>query len=549
MSHPMPSHMRAQHNFSTVPEANIQRSRFDRSHAYKTTFNEGYLVPFYVDEALPGDTFNLRATLFARLATPITPIMDNLYISTFFFFVPNRLLWDNWQKFMGEQLNPGDSISYLVPQMTSPAGTGFVPPTDWTAPTTAQLSSALFDYMGIPTKVPGLPFDNLHGRAYNFTWNQCFRDQNLQNSVVVNKGDGPDTYTDYVLLKRGKRHDYFTSALPFVQKGPAVSIPLGTQAPVKGIGLNSAVGAGSSATVFETGTPGTTTFNWAVNANTAGQVFINQVSAGDRHPNIYADLTAAAAATINSLRQAATLQQFLERDARGGTRYIEIILSHFNVHSPDARLQRPEFLGGTTVRLDITQVPQTSAVPSQPTPQGNLAAYGTALVNGNRNGFYKSFVEHGVLIGLCCVHADLTYQQGLDRMWSRQTRYDFYWPTFAHLGEQSILNMEIYAVGTATPGQDVAVFGYQERYAEYRYKPSKITGLFRSNATGTLDYWHLSQNFATLPVLGNTFISENPPVARVVAVPSQPHFILDAYINLDCARPMPLYSVPGLMRF
>lgn len=550
MSHSMPSHIAAQHSFSQVPQANIQRSRFDRSHAYKTTFNEGYLVPFYADECIPGDTFNLKATIFVRLATPITPIMDNLYLTTFFFFVPNRLLWNNFQKFMGEQDNPGDSISYLVPQTVTPSGTGLLPPNDYTSPTGAQLTAALFDYLGIPTKVPGLPFDNLHGRAYNFIWNQCFRDQNLQNSVVVDKGDGPDTITNYALKKRRKRFDYFTSSLPFLQKGPSVSIPLGTVAPIIGLATQNVSLFNNVATGFtdSRGANPPTGSNWATGIPTNVNLAV-QGNNTTKVPAIYADLTNAQAATINSIRQSVTLQQFLERDARGGTRYTEIILSHFNVHSPDARLQRPEFLGGSTERLDITQVPQTSATPSQPTPQGNLAGFGTGLLNGNRNGFVKSFVEHGVLLGLMCVHADMTYQQGLPKMYSRQTRYDFYWPTFAHLGEQSVLNQEIYAVGTAVAGQDLLVFGYQERYAEYRYKPSQITGLFRSNATGTLDFWHLSQNFSTLPVLGDAFIQENPPVSRVVAVPSQPHFIMDSFINLQAARPMPLYSVPGLQRF
>lgn len=539
-----------QNHFSQVPRANIQRSNFVRSHTYKTTFNEGYLIPFYADEALPGDTFNLKATLFARLSTLITPYMDNLYLSTFYFFCPNRLIWNNFEKFMGAQDNPGDSTSYLVPQTTSPVG-GFIPTADYSSPTTAQLSSALYDYLGIPIKVAGLSFNNLHARAYNLLWNQHFRDENMQNSVLVDKGDGPDTSTNYVLLKRGKRHDYFTSCLPFVQKGPAVPLPLTGNAPIIGIGTTGSPTLGSGITnIRSTGNAGPLTYANYMNANSGGTIIqMDSATAATSKPSIYADLSAVTAATINQLRQAATLQQFYERDARGGTRYIEIILSHFNVVSPDARLQRVEYLGGSTVPLNVDTVAQTSATASQPTPQGNLAAYATGTMHGNRNGFVKSFVEHGVILGLLCVHADLNYQQGLNKMFSRQTRVDFYWPTFAHLGEQSVLNKEIYAVGTATPGQDDLVFGYQERYADYRYKPSLVTGFFRSTATGTLDVWHLAQNFSSLPTLGATFIQETPPVSRILAVPTQPHFLLDSHIELNCARPMPVYSVPGIQRF
>ena len=506
------------HEFSKVPQADIQRSTFNRSHGLKTTFDAGYLIPIFVDEVLPGDTFSVNAMGFGRLATPIYPIMDNLYVETFFFFVPNRLIWDNWEKFNGAQDNPGDSTSYLVPQITLGSGVSIA-------------DSTLFDYMGLPINVNGIEFNNLHGRAYNLIWNEWFRDENLQDSVVVDKDDGPDAVTDYVLLKRGKRHDYFTSALPWPQKGDAVSLPLGNAADLKFDGANGAqIGILDSSNNTQ-GMAAWSGVNYKVTLDTS--ITPTDVA--------YADLSTATAATINELREAFQIQRLYERDARGGTRYTEILQSHFGVTSPDARLQRPEYLGGGKSPVGFEAVPQTSSTDAT-TPQGNLAAMAQVGVGGH--GFTKSFTEHGVIIGMANVFADLTYQQGMNRMWKRRDRWDFYWPALAHLGEQAILNEEIYTQGTSA---DTDVFGYQERYAEYRYKPSQITGKMRSAATGSLDVWHLSQDFSALPVLNNTFIEENPPIDRVVAVTNEPDLIFDWFFDMKTTRPMPVYSVPGLI--
>lgn len=497
-------------NFQQVPQARIPRSQFDLSHSVKTTFNADYLIPFYFDEAMPGDTIHLRTAGLCRLTTPFNPIMDNMYMDTFYFAVPIRLIWDNWVKMMGEQDTPGDSTDFLTPQVDFGGAAASI--------------GSIYDYFSIPAGIADPTHCAFWVRADALIYNTWFRDENLQNPVTVNKDDGPDTYTDYMLKKRGKRFDYFSGCLPWPQKSDsgAVDLPLGTSAPLANL----------------------TTSNTDV-GDWSASVGVTMTNPGSQSPGdeIGVNLEDATAATINQLRQAFQVQSMYEIDARSGTRYIEIIKSHFGVTSPDARLQRPEYLGGGSSPINFSQQATTSEAGTGKT--GDLGAFATAAFNGH--GFSKSFVEHSVVIGYVNVRSDLTYQQGLHRMFSRRDRLDYYWPALSVIGEQAVLNKEIYFQNTAA---DDDVFGYQERFAEFRHRTNIVTGQMRSISSLSLDTWHLSQEFSSLPTLGDTFITTDTPVERIVRDSTVPQFFGDFYHKIIAARPMPMYGIPGsIMRF
>ena len=518
-------HSSNQSRFAQGPQANIPRSKFKRDSNLHTTIDAGYLVPIFVDECVPGDTYIMKDHIFGRLATPLKPLMDNLYLDTFYFFVPTRLVQTNWEKVMGAKDSPSDTTEYLCP----------------TVSITNAPNGSIFDYMGLPTNVAGAITVNANPlRCYNEIYNEWFRDGNLQEPVTVSKDDGPDASSEFTLLRRGKRHDYFTSCLPSPQRGDAVSLPLGTTAPVLGIGKQTQNYSGVNQLVYEAdGTTSTYASSFLVAPGDQNTNLHIEKRTDSNYPNIRADLSNATAATINELREAFQIQGLFERDMQGGTRINEIIRAHYGVTTADARLQRPEYLGGNSTRIGIAPVANTSATATE--KQGDLTGMG--IVSG-QGGFTYSATEHGYILGLVSLRADLNYQQGLNRMWTRQERLDFYHPALAHLGEQAVLNSEIFAQGTAADSQ---VFGYNERWSEMKYRPNQITGKFRSNDAGSLDAWHLAQDFSTAPALNATFIQENPPMSRVIAVTSEPHLLLDCYFDLDCVRPMPMYAIPGLI--
>lgn len=533
------------HDFSKIPGMQIPRSSFRRPSGWKGTINVGDLIPVYLDEVLPGDVHKIRAHMFGRLATSLYPIMDNIYIDTMVFFAANRYLWKNWEKFQGAQDNPGDSTDFLIPHVESGGYANFP-------------ALSLGDMFGLPTEVnippAKFPISAIPFRMYNKIFNTWIRDQNLQDSVYCPDDDGPDDLAQYVILKRGKRHDYITSSAPEPQKGPGVQLPLGGLAPVipDVSGANTNVPtmywqtSPSDSALFVTGTTGGTvagtagTYNLPVYPADGDQEVLRWAQTG-----MVANLANSAAATINDLREAIVMQQMQELDMRGGTRYVEAIKARFGVISPDFRLQRPEYIGGSSQRINISAIAQTSRSEGldteAPHPQANLAAYGTMGVDDT---YTYSAVEHGYIMVLVNVRADLTYQQYINRMWLRQTRSEFYEPLMAHLGEQAVSRVEVKFEGDSS---DDLVWGYQERWAEYRYKQSLITGLFRSNHPQSLDAWHLALDL-TNPQLNAAFIEDAPPIARTQAVQDEPPVLLDCYFETVSHRPIPIYSTPGVPR-
>lgn len=530
-----------QYKFARASVPSVPRSMFIRSHGGKTTFDAGFLVPFFIDEILPGDTSKMSAHIFARIATLLKPVMENIYLETFFFFVPNRLVWTDWKHFMGEKKSLNDNTEYRVPQINSPSG-------GWA-------EESLGDYFGVPTKNEQYSCNALPFRAYQLIWNEWFRAEFLQDPIVIPDGPGPDDGANFQLLKRNKRHDYFTAGNPFPQAGPPVDVPLGAWAPVEAqtgqtvqrISNTEPEFTNDNGNIFKLyAQTGNNQAQWSPNPTASGLVEWSnprlQIPAGAT--TLRADLSQASAITISALRQAIGLQHLLETESRAGQRYVEIIQGHFGgVRPPDYRVQRPEYLGGGRQMLSVHQVPNTAPVAGA---QADLAAFGTST--GRPHTFNYSATEHGWIIGLLNVRADLNYWQGSPREFNRREKYDYYWPGLARLSEQEVYRGEIFYPNPPTGTEFTEAFSYTERYNEYRYKPGRITGKFRSNAAGSLDVWHLAQNFGNTPVLGPDFIAEAPPIDRIIAVQSESQFLADFAFDYVQARCMPITGMPGLRR-
>lgn len=526
----------SQEDAAITPRGDVPRSRFLNAWTRKTAFDAGLLVPIMVEEILPGDHMTYEVTAYVRMSTPLFPLFDNQRIDTFFFFVPNRLVWENWTKFMGEQANPADSINFTVPVLDISQN---------------ETINSIYDHMGLPVDVGQLdplgdiPINVLPLRAYNLIYNQWFRDENLINSAIERKGNTGDLVTDYAILRRAKSHDRFTSALPWVQKFTALNVPVAGQAPITGIGTT-ATSVSTGAGPFVETNNGSAVYAEYLRAwnGPPETIYVKAEDLGlTVRPLIYADLAQATGVAINTFRQAFLVQQLLERDARGGTRYTELVQSHFGVRNPDARLQRPEYIGGGSTPLTLTPIAQTA--PTTGVPLGALGAAGTAA--GTHRASYAA-TEHGFIIGLINVRSEISYQQGVHRMWSRQTRYDYPWPSLAGLGEQAILRKELYAKGDVA--LDDTVFGYEPRWEEYRTNYSEVTGMMRSYITGTLDAWHLAQRFTAAPTLGQAFIEDTPPMARVLAAGSlavDQQYLADILYRRQAVRPITLHGEPVML--
>jgi len=526
------SFTKQQHSFSVVqPTVARERSTFDRPSRTITAIDGAFLYPILIDEVLPGDTFQLRANLMGWLATPLKPFLDNLIVSTFFFFVPNRLVWENWQKFQGEKINPGDVTTYTIPQMNI-AGDPEVG------------EGLLADYMGIPTRAFTFDVSALPFRGYNLIWNEFFRDTNLQDSIVVDRDDADSTESDYVIKKRGRRKDYLTGCLPWPQRpgdGLTPGIISGT-VPVISVGDGQPTFTNDGETTIRSlvGFTASSTASW--DANFAANATVEWVDT-----KLVADLDTAQANTINQLRQSVAIQQLLELDARAGTRYPEQLKARFGVTSSDQRLQRPEYLGGGTQNVSVTPVPATSQNTAEPVHVGDLAGFGN--VNGSAGGFTHSFTEHGYVIGLINLRTDYTYSEGVQRHWSRLTRYDFFEPALAHLGEQPVYNQEIFVSNVDVDDRGpLGVWGYQERFAEYKYGNSMCTSIMRPGAENPIAQWHLGELFGSPPTLNDAFIQDNPPIDRVIQVQNEAHLLVDIWFDNKTTRVMPVFNTPGLTR-